>query len=110
LLIAQADVDFSFSPFSSPSHSLLETLFPFETVFYHLSNHRTHNAYPKASHGDGAVSIEVAVADASQAGLIQVLTVLGILAGFIYLLVKGVRVGIKGHRWRGKGKEKAKDL
>jgi hypothetical protein len=38
------------------------------------------------------------------------MTVLGILMGFTYLFVKGVRVGIKGLRWRGKGKEKAKEL
>jgi hypothetical protein len=58
----------------------------------------------------GVVSIEVPVADASKALLVQNLTVLGILVGFSYLFVKGVKVGMKGLRWRGKGKEKAKDL
>jgi len=57
-----------------------------------------------------AVSLDVPVADISQAQLIQNLTIFGILIGFTYLFVKGVRVGIKGHRWRGYGKEKAKDL
>ena len=34
----------------------------------------------------------------------------GILLGFTYLFVKGINVGVKGLRWRGKGKEKAKEL
>jgi hypothetical protein len=105
-----ANSDFTYSPFSPPSRSLLNTLFPSETVFYHLSNHITHNKYPLGSHGDRVVSLQVPVGDISQAGLVQGLTVLGILVGFTYLLVIGVRVGIKGLRWRGKGKEKAKDL
>jgi hypothetical protein len=81
---------------------VLHSLFPSDIVFYHLPNH--------IAQENGVVSIEVPVADVSQAELIQNLTVLGILAGFTYLFVKGVRVGIKGLRWRGKGKEKAKDL
>jgi hypothetical protein len=75
-------------------------------VFYHLSKHGTNNTGQVA----GVVSIEVPVADASKALLVQNLTVLGILVGFSYLFVKGVKVGMKGLRWRGKGKEKAKDL
>ena len=56
------------------------------------------------------MSLQVPVADAAEMALIQNLTVLGVLVGFGYLLVKGVRVGIKGLRWRVKGKEKAKEL
>jgi hypothetical protein len=83
----------------------LDTLFPSETVFYHLQNRTTHG-----SQGNEVISLEVPVADAAQALLVQNLTVFGVLVGFTYLFVKGVRVGIKGLRWRGKGKEKAKDL
>jgi hypothetical protein len=78
-------------------------------VFYHLPKHITHNSRPH-DNVHGVVSLDVPVADASQALLVQQLTVLGILLGFGYLFVKGVRVGIKGLRWRGKGKEKAKDM
>ena len=78
-------------------------------MFYHLPNHITENAYPEGSHGDAVVSLNVPVANALQAQLVQNLTILGILAGFTYLFVKGVLVGIKGFRWRGKGKEKAKE-
>lgn len=75
-------------------------------MFYHLSKHGTNNTGQTA----GVVSIEVPVADGSKALLVQNLTVLGILVGFSYLFVRGVKVGMKGLRWRGKGKEKAKDL
>lgn len=84
------------------SRSLVHTLFPAEVVFYHLTK--------QVTHPDGALSIQVPVADVSQMQLVQNMTVLGILMGFTYLFVKGVRVGIKGLRWRGKGKEKAKEL
>lgn len=78
-------------------------------MFYHLPNHSTDNSHPHDS-AHGVVSLQVPVADASKALLVQNLTVLGVLVGFSYLFVKGVRVGIKGLRWRVKGKEKAKDL
>lgn len=83
---------------------MLHSVFPSDTVFYHLLNHITQE--PQTN----VVSIDVPVGDISQAQLIQNLTIFGILMGFTYLFIKGVRVGIKGHRWRGKGKEKAKDL
>jgi hypothetical protein len=98
----QTNPDFTISPFSPPARSVLHSLFPIDTVFYHLPNHITQE--------NGVVSIDVPVANASQAQVVQNLTVLGILMGFTYLFVKGVRVGIKGLRWRVKGKEKAKDL
>ena len=104
-----AHLDFTLSPFSPPARSVLHTLFPGDTVFYHLSNHITYDPSPYAGH-DGVVSLEVPVANVSQAQIVQNLTVLGILTGFTYLFIKGVRVGMKGLRWRGKGKEKAKDL
>jgi hypothetical protein len=100
----QANVDFTVSPFGPPARSVLHSLFPSDTVFYHLPNHITQG--PQTN----VVSLDVPVADVSQAQLIQNLTIFGILMGFTYLFIKGVRVGIKGHRWRGKGKEKAKDL
>ena len=58
----------------------------------------------------GVVSLQVPVGDMSQVQLVQGLTNLGVLAGFTYLFVKGIRLAIKGLRWRGKGKEIAKDL
>jgi len=88
----------------------MNALFPVDTVFYHLTNHVSRDAYPEKSQGGGVVSLDVPIADASQLQLVQSLTVFGILAGFMYLLVKGIRVGIKGLRWRGKGKEKAKEM
>jgi hypothetical protein len=102
---APADKDFDISPFGSSSRSVLHTLFPDHTVFYHLTNH--HTGYPATD--DGLLPLYVPVADPSQAPLVQTLTVSGILLGFTYLLIKGVKIGIKGLRWRGKGKEKAKD-
>jgi PIG-X / PBN1 len=80
---------------------LLHALFPADIVFYHLK---------QLTPETGALSISVPVADQSQLALVQNMTILGILMGFMYLFVKGVRVGIKGLRWRGKGKEKAKEL
>jgi len=59
---------------------------------------------------DGQLSLQVPVGDASQGTLVQSLTGLGVLLGFTYLFIKGVRLGLKGLRWRGKGKEKAKDI
>jgi hypothetical protein len=66
--------------------------------------------YPRQGLENDVVSLQVPVADLSHAQLVQNLTGLGVLLGFTYLFIKGVRVGIKGLRWRGKGKEKAKDL
>jgi hypothetical protein len=54
--------------------------------------------------------MSVPVGNVSQVDFVQGLTALGILGGFTYLFVKGVRLGLKGLRWRGKGKEKAKDI
>jgi hypothetical protein len=88
----------------------LHNLFPSDIVFYHLPNHITNNTHPREGLGNGVVSLEVPVANVSQVQLVQSLTVLGILVGFTYLFVNGVKVGIKGLRWRGKGKEKAKEL
>jgi hypothetical protein len=70
-----------------------------------LSNHTIEHIK-----GSEAVSIRVPVGDLSQAQLVQNLTLFGVLVGFIYLLVRGVTIGIKGFRWREKGKEKAKEL
>jgi hypothetical protein len=98
----RTDIDFTVSPFGPPTRTVLHSVFPSDAVFYHLPHHIA----PKTN----AVSLDVPVADLSQAQLIQNLTIFGILMGFTYLFIKGVRVGIKGHRWRGKGKEKAKDL
>lgn len=106
---ARAYLDFTLSPFAPPARSVLHTLFPSDTVFYHLSGHVTTDPYVEGIH-QGVISLQVPVANASLAQLAQNLTGLGILMGFTYLFVKGVRVGIKGLRWRGKGKEKAKDL
>jgi len=78
-------------------------MFPEHAVFYHLINHV---AYPRS---DGILSLDVPVADSSKGTLVQNLTVFGILLGFTYLFITGAKVGIKGLRWRGKGKEKAKD-
>lgn len=100
----QTDIDFTVSPFGPPTRTVLHSIFPSDTVFYHLPNHIAQELETNA------VSLDVPVADLSQAQLIQNLTIFGILMGFSYLFIKGVRVGIKGHRWRGKGKEKAKDL
>ena len=80
---------------------MLHALFPSEVVFYHLT---------KVTPEKGALSISVPVANKSQLELVQNMTILGVLMGFMYLFVKGVRVGMKGLRWRGKGKEKAKEL
>ena len=55
-------------------------------------------------------SLQVPIADLSKAQLVQNLTILGVIIGFTYLLVKGIRVGIKGFRSRAKGKEKPKTL
>jgi len=98
------------SPFSSSSRSVLHTLFPLDTVFYHLPNQVCHNPNDGESQWSAMTSIKVPVADLSQAQLIQNLTILGVLIGFTYLLVKGIRVGIKGLHSRAKGKEKPKDL
>ena len=81
---------------------MLHALFPADVVFYHLPKQVTNT--------DDALSIQVPVGNISQMQWVQNMTVLGILMGFMYLFVKGVRVGIKGLRWRGKGKEKAKEL
>jgi hypothetical protein len=96
-----ANLDFSVSPFGPPSSSLLHTLFPNTAVFYHLPHH---------SVSEGALTMNVPVGNVLQVDFIQGLTALGILGGFTYLFVKGVRLGLKGLRWRGKGKEKAKDI
>jgi PIG-X / PBN1 len=96
-----ADLDFSVSPFGPPSSSLLHTLFPSTAVFYHLPHHPV---------SEGALTMNVPVGNVAQVGFVQGLTALGILGGFTYLFVKGVRLGLKGLRWRGKGKEKAKDI
>jgi hypothetical protein len=55
-------------------------------------------------------SLQVPVAELSKAQLVQNLTILGVIIGFTYLLVKGIRVGIKGFHSRAKGKEKPKTL
>jgi len=102
--------DFTISPFGSSSRSVLYALFPHDTVFYHLPNHVCHDPNAGEDQWSATTSIEVPVADLSQAKLIQNLTVLGVLIGFTYLLVKGIRVGIKGLHSRAKGKEKPKDL
>ena len=106
----QANLDFILSPFGPSSKSVPNALFPVDTVFYHLTNHEAKDVYYQKSHGTNVVSLDVPIADASQVQLVQSLTIFGILAGFMYLFVKGVRVGIKGLRWRGKGKEKAKTM
>jgi len=72
-----------------------------EAVFYHLPHH---------SVSEGALTMNVPVGNVSQVGFVQGLTALGIVGGFTYLFVKGVRLGLKGLRWRVKGKEKAKDI
>jgi PIG-X / PBN1 len=99
--VADLALDFSVSPFGPSSTSLLHTLFPADTVFYHL---------PKHAVSEGALTMSVPVGNVSLVGFVQALTGLGILGGFIYLFVKGVKLGLKGLRWRGKGKEKAKDI
>jgi hypothetical protein len=100
-VITDSDSDFSVSPFGPSSTSLLHTLFPLDTVFYHAPNHAV---------SGGALTMSVPVGNVSQVDFVQGLTALGILGGFTYLFVKGVRLGLKGLRWRGKGKEKAKDI
>jgi hypothetical protein len=105
------NIDFTISPFSSSSRSVLHSLFPHDTVFYHLPNHRCHDSnHNGESQWSATTSLEVPVADLSQAQLVQNLTILGVLIGFTYLLVKGIRVGIKGLHSRAKGKDKQKEL
>ena len=103
-------LDFAVSPFNPSSQSVLHSLFSSDTVFYHIPGHDTHDSYSQGKHSKGVVSINVPVADVSQAILVKSLTIFGILIGFTYLFVKSLRAGIKGLRWRAKGKEKAKEL
>src|SRR5271155_1706844 len=97
-----AYIDFTLSPFSSSSRSVLQTLFPQDTVFYHLPNKICHNPNNGESQWSATSSLNVPVADLSQAQIIQNLTILGVLIGFTYLLVTGIRVGIKGLHSRAK--------
>src|SRR5262245_50125786 len=91
------DLDFNLSPFTSSPRSVLHSFFSDQTVFYHTKT------------AEEVISMRVPVADLTHTQFVQNLTILFILLGFSYLCLRGIRVGLKGLRWRGKGKEKAKE-